>query len=135
MVSPTITKEDLAHRLGSDKPVDTVVENIEKLAGDYQFRVLAVHDVQQTLKEKGFEREPLKIVEICSAKFAHEALKRDIDVAMFMPCRYTVYQDGDKTMVTLARPMMIAQMIPEVGLEPLSEEVETILKKIMEEAV
>jgi uncharacterized protein (DUF302 family) len=74
-------------------------------------------------------------VEVCNAKFAHQALQHDIDVAMFMPCRYTVYQDGDKTMVTLARPMMIAHMIPNEGLAPLAEEVETILKKIMEEAV
>jgi len=130
----TDTKNDLAYRLESTKPVDEIVANIEKLAPDQKFRVLHVHDVQATLKEKGFERSALKIVEICSAPFADEALKKDVDVAMFMPCRYTVYEEGGKTKVTLARPMMIAQMLPGIGLEPMAEKVETTLKQIMHDA-
>lgn len=131
----TETKMELAYKLESTKAVDEIVSNIEKLAPDHKFRVLHVHDVQATLQEKGFERGPLKIVEICSAAFADKALKMNVDVAMFMPCRYTVYEEGGKTKVTLARPMMIAQMMPGIGLEPLAGEVEETLKKIMHEAL
>ena len=131
----TETKMDLAYKAESTKAVDEVVANIEKIAPEHKFRVLHVHDVQATLKEKGFERAPLKIVEICSAAFANEALQKSADVAMFMPCRYTVYEEGGKTKVTLARPMMIAVMMPGIGLEPLAEEVERTLKTIMQEAL
>jgi uncharacterized protein (DUF302 family) len=127
--------EDLAYRLETDKSFDDVVETIEKLVPENNFRVLAVHDVQETLAEKGFERDPLKIIEVCNAGFAHQALGKHIGVALFMPCRYTVHTEGNKTVVTLARPSMIAQMLPEAGLETLAGQVEDTLKKIMEQAI
>jgi uncharacterized protein (DUF302 family) len=131
----TTVKEKLTYRLESDKPFETVVANLEKLAPEHQFRVLAVHDVQQTLAEKGFTRDPLKIIEVCNAGFAHQALQNEINVAQFMPCKFVVHTEGGKTVVTLGRPTMIAEMLPEAGLEELAGQVEETLKKVMVEAV
>lgn len=131
----TVTDTDFAYRLGSDKPFDEVVENIEKQTAEHKFRVLHVHDVQATLAEKGFERDPVKIVEVCNAGFAHEALGKDMDVALFMPCRFAVYTEGGKTVVTLGRPSMIAQMMPNAGLTELAVGVEQTLKSVMEKSV
>jgi uncharacterized protein (DUF302 family) len=126
---------DMKYTLESSKSFDTVVENLEKQVPEHKFRVLAVHDVQNTLAEKGIQRGPLKIVEVCNAVFAHEATQKSIDAAMFMPCRYTVYTEGDKTVVNLMRPSMISEMLPDAGLEDLADQVETTLKKIMEASV
>jgi uncharacterized protein (DUF302 family) len=123
------------YTLESDKPFDAVTEALEKATADHQFRVLAVHDVQATLAEKGFERGPLKIIEICNAKFAHQALKLEPTVALFMPCRFAVYTENSRTIVKLARPTMIAQMMPDAGLEEFAAGVETTLKKVMADAV
>lgn len=122
-------------RLTSDKPFERVTESLEKLSPENQFRVLAVHDVQATLAEKGFERGPLKIIEICNAGFAHQALKMTPDVALFMPCRFTVYTENNKTIVNLAKPSMIAEMMPEAGLEELATDIENRLIDIMKRAV
>ena len=127
--------ENMALRLESDKPLETVVANIEKNAVENQFRVLCVHDVQQTLAEKGFERGPLKIIEVCNAGFAHRALEQDIAVAMFMPCRFTVHTDGDKTIVALLRPSMIVEMMPQLDLGELSTTVEATLIEVMEASI
>jgi uncharacterized protein (DUF302 family) len=123
------------YRLESAKSFDTVVDNLEKLAPEHKFRVLAVHDVQKTLAEKGLKRGPLKIIEVCNGLFAHEALSKTADVALFMPCRYTVYTEGEKTVLNLARPSVIADMMPEAGLGDLAGEVEQTLKKVMAAAV
>lgn len=128
-------KHELGYSLSTSKPFADVVATLEDKVAEHKFRVLAVHDVQKTLAEKGLTRGPLKIIEVCNAVFAHEALQKDVDVAMFMPCRFTVHTDGARTYITLARPTMIAQMMPGIGLEPLATEVETTLKKVMEEAV
>ncbi|MFH1686915.1 MAG: DUF302 domain-containing protein [bacterium] len=127
--------EDLAFRLKSDKPFDEVVRNIHEQTAAHKFRVLAEHDVQQTLKEKGLERGPLKIIEVCNAGFAHKATQKEIGVALFMPCRYTIHTDGKKTVAALARPSMISAMLPEAGLDELAAEVEQTLKSIMEKSV
>ncbi len=123
------------YTLESDKPFEDVVAAIEKATADNQFRVLAVHDVQATLAEKGLERGPLRIIEVCNAKFAHQALQKDASVALFMPCRFAVYTEGGRTIVKLARPTMIAHMIPDSGLDELAADVEETLKKVMSEAV
>jgi len=102
---------------------------------EHQFRVLAVHNVQKTLAEKGFEHGPLKIIEVCNARFAYQALSKQVDVALFMPCRYVVYIKEQKTVVKLARPSLIARMLPVDELGDLATDVEQVLKKIMQESV
>lgn len=129
------TNLNLGYRVETTKPFEKVVADIERLIPEHKFRVLAIHDVQATLQEKGFVRGPLKIIEVCSAGFANEALNKSVDVAMFMPCKYTVYTEGGRTHVTLVRPSMISQMLPGVGLEALASQVETTLKTVMEAAI
>jgi len=124
-----------AYTLESDKSFEVVAAAIEENTARNQFRVLAVHDVQATLAEKGLQRGPLKIIEVCNANFAHQALKKEAEVALFMPCRFAVYTGGEKTIVKLARPAMIAEMIPGADLNDLAGEVETTLKKVMQESI
>jgi len=123
--------DTLVCRMESDKPFDTLVDDLQEQVVARGFRVLAVHDVQETLAEKGFERGPLKIVEVCNAKFAHEATKAEIGAAAFMPCRYTVHTSGDRTVLTLARPTMLSELMPGAGLRELATEVEEILREAM----
>ena len=81
----------------TSKSMDAVVAAFEKMVPEHQFRILHTHDVQATLAEKGLQRDPLKIIEVCNSGFAHKALQINMDVALFMPCRYTVYTEGGKT--------------------------------------
>ncbi len=126
---------NLAYQLKSDKSFDEVVRNLHEQTAAHQFRVLAEHDVQATLAEKNLKRGPLKIIEVCNATFAHEATQRNVGVAIFMPCRYSVYTDDGKTIVTLARPSMIAQMMPDADLGNLATDVEGVLRSVMEKSV
>jgi len=127
--------DSLSYKLETDKPFDTVVKRLEEETARNQFRVLHVHDVQATLAEKGFKRDPLKIIEVCNSGFAHKALQKDTDVSLFMPCRFVVHTEGNKTVVKLARPTMIAQMLPGSDLETLAGDVETTLIKVMVDAL
>ncbi len=124
-----------AYRLESSKPFDEVVANLERQTAEHKFRVLHVHDVQATLAEKGFQRDPVKIIEICNAGFAHQALRKDMHVALFMPCRFAVHTENGRTVVTLGRPSMISQMMPGVGLDELAADVEKTLRSVMEKSV
>ena len=126
---------NIACTLESDKPFEVVSAAIEENSVANQFRVLAVHDVQSTLAEKGFERGPLKIIEVCNGGFAHRALQKEPEVALFLPCKFAVYTDNEKTIVKLSRPSMIAELMPEASLEDLAGEVEKILMKVMEASV
>ena len=127
--------DQFCYTITTDQEFGAVVANLEKHAPEHQFRVLYVHDVQATLAEKGMKREPLKIIEVCNSGFAYSALQKDMKVALFMPCRFTVYTQGKQTIVSLARPSVISQMLPQSGLESLAAEVESTLVKVMKESV
>lgn len=125
---------DFEYNKQSERSFDDVVADVEKLTTEKSFRVLHVHDVQATLAEKGFEREPLKIIELCSAKFAYEALNKEIAVSLFMPCKINVYTESGQTKIKAMRPSAIAQFYPEAGLSELANEVDQIIIAIVDGA-
>ncbi|HDL02687.1 MAG TPA: DUF302 domain-containing protein [candidate division Zixibacteria bacterium] len=125
--------ENMAYTVKSGKSFDEISGDLEKAVPANNFRLLAVHNVQETLAEKGFEIDSLKIYEVCNAGFAYQAVKSDINVAMFMPCKIVIRPDQDGTLMTLVRPSMIAEMLPDAGLNDLAVEVEKQLKNIIDE--
>jgi len=118
----------------SDRTFDDVVADVERITAEKQFRVLHIHDVQAALAEKGFSREPLKIIEICNGKFAHEALQANMAVSIFLPCKINVYVEDGKTKIKAMRPAAIAEIIPHSGLEKLTKEIDRIVIDIVDGA-
>ncbi len=125
---------DFDYTVATAKPFDEAVAAVEKASQDKGFRVLHVHDVQATLAAKGFERGPLKIIEVCSAKFAHEALERDIKTALMLPCPIVVYVREGATVISALRPAVIKDFYPEAGLDSLAAAVDAVVRAIVDEA-
>jgi uncharacterized protein (DUF302 family) len=124
--------DKLSYSVSSDKSFEELSDLLEKTSPEKGFRVLAVHNVQETLAGKGFEIEPLKIFEVCNAEFAYRALGNDINVAMFMPCKIVLRPENKKTRMILVRPSMIADMLPDAGLGELADQVEKQLIEILD---
>lgn len=113
---------------------DAVVANVEGKAAEKGFRVLYTHDVASTLAEKGFAREPLKIVEICNARYASIVLEKDVRISLMLPCPISVYVQGGKTFISAMLPTAIGDFYPEAGIEDIAKEVEKAVIAIIEEA-
>src|SRR3990172_6111523 len=118
----------------TEKSFDETVAAIEKKSAEKGFRVLHTHDVASTLKEKGFPREPLKIIEICNAKYASQVLDKDVKISLMLPCPISVYVQGGKTEISTLLPSLIADFFPRAGIEGLAAEVESVVLRIIEEA-
>lgn len=56
--------EDFAYIRSTQKPFGEAVEAVQARAREKGFRVMSVHDVAATLREKGFDHAPLTIVEV-----------------------------------------------------------------------
>lgn len=111
-----------------DFAVDAIVNETEK-AG---FRVLYIHDVQDTLFKKGFTIKPLKIVEICNAKNAYAAIEKNIALALILPCKINVYLKGGKVFISALRPTVIKEIFPTHDIDYLLTEVDEKMKIIVE---
>lgn len=125
---------NLDYTVESGRPFDAVVADVERVTAEKMFRVLHIHDVQATLAEKGFALGPLKIIEICNGKFAHEALNKDMRVSIFLPCKINVYTEGGKTIIKAMRPLAIREMLPDSGLDAVAEGVDRIVIEIVDRA-
>ena len=115
--------------------VSEATARIEAKTADKGFRVLHTHNVSQTLREKGFPSPEYRIVEVCNAKYASEAIAADPQVGLWMPCPIAVYEHKGATHVVTARTTMIPAFFPGAGLEGFAADVERILVEIIEAAL
>ncbi len=118
----------------TNKSFEEAVAAIENKAAANGFRVLHTHDVAGTLAEKGFPREPLKVIEICNAKYASQVLNKDVKISLMLPCPISVYVEAGKTYISLMLPTSMVQFFPKAGIESIASEVESIILKIIAEA-
>ena len=100
---------DFDYTVTAEKSFDETVKAVERETKTAGFRVLYIHDVAETLKEKGFKIEPFKIIELCNAKSAYAVLKADIKIGLCLPCKINVYQKDGKTFISGMRPIILPQ--------------------------
>ena len=117
------------------KGFDQAVSAIEAKTKEKGFAVLHIHDVKAIFANKGIGHEPLKIVEICNAKYASQVLAKDIKISLMLPCRINVYVEGNKTYISALRPRLMADFYPEAGIRTIAEEVDTIVMGIVDESI
>ncbi|MCL4426279.1 MAG: DUF302 domain-containing protein [Firmicutes bacterium] len=127
-------QSEMSYTVETGKSFDEAVEAVEAKTRERGFRVLHVHDVQATLAEKGLQREPLKIIEICNAKYAHQVLEKDDLISLLMPCKIVVYRKDGKTILSAMRPTMLAQFFPAAHLDDVAKEVDAIVLGIVDAA-
>lgn len=125
---------DFDYTVTTTKDFDSAVASVQAEIDKAGLRVLYVHDVQKTLIEKGFQQEPFKIVEFCSAKYASEFLKADIKIGLCMPCKINVYVQDSQTVVSGMRPIILPQFFPDANLGKKPEEIDRIIQNIINNA-
>ena len=116
------------------KVFNEAVQSVEEEVAKAGFRVLYVHDVQKTLGEKGFNIEPMKIIEFCNAKSAYAVLQADIKIGLCLPCKINVYIKDGQTFISGMRPIILPHFFPEAELGALPEEIDKLIKIIIDNA-
>ncbi len=124
----------LDYTVATNKSYEEAIEAVKAAAAENSFRVQFVHDVQSTLAEKGFEREPLSIVEVCNAKYAAEVLARDVKVGLMLPCPIMVYTEGSEVFISTMRPSLIGSFFPDAQIEEAAAAVERTVIGIVDSA-
>jgi len=86
---------ELKSRFDFNKTVDTLAAEAERR----EWKMPAVHDLQQSLAKSGKEVKPVKVIEICKPAYSGQMLELNDEriMSVMMPCRISVYvkDDGD----------------------------------------
>lgn len=125
---------DFDYTVTTDKSFNEAVKAVQKETKTAGFAVLHINDVTATLKEKGFEIGPFKIIEICNAKSAYTVLQADMKIGLCLPCKINVYQKEGQTFISGMRPIILPQFFPNANLGNLPTEVDTIIRGIIDKS-
>ncbi len=125
----------MLYSLNSQKPIDQVIERIKKACEQYKFGVLHTYNLKEKLKEKGIEFGPrCDILEVCNPQQAFKVLSKNLDISTALPCRISVYQTGNKVVLSMIKPTALLSLFPNPELQSIAQEVEDTMVKIMQEA-
>lgn len=125
--------EDFAYIVETDKSIDDAVVAVLKAVDQKGWTLFQVYDVKERLGAKGFEQKPLKIIEICSGKYANQFLNKNRYISLCMPCKINVMEENGKVKIVGMKPTMISQFFPVVKKEE-AEEAEKAIKEMVDNA-
>ena len=112
---------DFAYIVETEKNFDDAVVSVLKAVEQKGWSLFQVYDVKERLAAKGFNQKPLKIIEMCSAKYANQFLNKNRLISLCMPCKVNVVDDEGRVKIIGMKPTMISQFFPEVEEEDARE--------------
>lgn len=125
--------EDFAYIVETKKSFDEAVVSVLRTVEQKGWSIFQIYDMKERLAAKGFEQKPLKIIEICSGKYANQFLNKNRFISLCIPCRINVLDENGKVKIVGMKPTMVSQLFPEVNREEV-EEVEKEIKEIIDNA-
>jgi uncharacterized protein (DUF302 family) len=117
--------------------VSEAEERLTATLMQHKFGVLHVHNLKQTLNNKGvpFETE-CRVLEVCNPNQAAKVLAEDIDLNMALPCRVSIYEKDGSTRIGMLSPKaMLRELTDSPTLKETAEEVEKVLQAAIEETI
>ncbi len=130
-----MTASEMRHEVGTARTVADAVAAVTEALARRQFSVLWDLDVNAKLREKGLELGvPYRILEVCSAPRAKQAIETNPHVGYFLPCKVVVYAAEGGTRIGLVRPQALIDLVEDPRLADLAAEVERTLIEAIAEA-
>ena len=123
-------------KLSTDKKVSEAADALQAAVQANRFGVMQVHNLKETMAKKGvaFTRECL-IFEVCQPQQAKKVLEENLSISTALPCRISIYEEGDKTILATLKPTTLLEMFNAPQLKAVAQEVEATIVNIMKEAV
>ncbi len=117
-----------------EKTVELLIVAAEKR----DWKIPAIHDLQQSLAKAGKVVLPVKVLEVCKPEYSGKMLEKNDEriVSVMMPCRISVYlKEDSKTYIALINGSALASSMPETVREVMvtaSDEVNEIVDSVIQ---
>jgi len=125
--------EEFTYLVETERNFDDAVISVRRAVENKGWAIFQVYDYREILAVKGFKQKPLKIIEICSGKYANQFLNKNRLTSLCMPCKINVLEEDEKVKIMGMKPTIISQFFPEVSKQE-AEEVEKDIKEIIDNA-
>ena len=122
--------DDFAYIVETKKGFDEAVVSVLKAVEQKGWALFQVYDVKERLAAKGFSQKPLKIIEICSGKYANQFLSKNRLISICMPCKINVLEEDGKVKIAGMKPTMISQFFPEVDRKEAEQAEKDVIEMV-----
>jgi len=114
-----------------DEAISKVTEELKKEG----FGILTEIDVTATLKKKlNVDFHKYRILGACNPPFAYRALQAEPKIGTMLPCNVIVQElDSGEIEVAAVDPLSSMQAIKNKALQPIAEEIQAKLKKVIDQ--
>jgi len=115
-------------------PIDEADARVRELLQEEGFGVLTEIDVSATLKKKiDVDFRPYRILGACNPTLAHEALSRETDIGLLLPCHLVVYQGSkpEESVVGVLDPEVQLSVTGRDDISPMAKEVRSRMERVL----
>ena len=128
-----MNSDNFAYIVETKKSLDDAVISVLKAVEQKGWALFQIYDIKERLAVKGFTQKPLKIIEICSGKYANQFLNKNRLISLCMPCKINVLEEDGKVKIIGMNPEIISKFFPEISKQE-AKEVEKDIKEIINNA-
>lgn len=91
----------MIYSVSVNSSIDLVKKEMDEKAKAFGFGVLKEYNFKELLKEKGYPiQKDITVFEICNPIVAHEALNSHPEISIYLPCRISLYEKDNKTVLS-----------------------------------
>lgn len=125
----------MLYQIKSRKSLDEIERGLQESAARHHFGVIAVHDLQATLKKKGVDLAmECRIYEVCNPVQAKKVLDADGAISTALPCRISVFGSAKEYTLATMRPTEMMKAFANPEIEQVAREVEEVILDMMQDA-
>ncbi len=123
-----------AFRREVEGTVPEVRERVIAALKEEGFGVLTEIDMKATLKKKlGVDVRPQIILGACNPPLAHQAVQKEPEIGLLLPCNVLVYEnEAGKTVVSVVDPEVMLGVVENPELTPIAAEAKARLQRALE---
>ncbi len=116
-----------------ETPFEVAVASAREALKAEGFGVLCEIDVREKLREKlGVEFPKYLILGACNPPLAHQALQREMDLGLLLPCNVVVYEEAGKCVVGAIDAEKMLSVVGNPELSKVAEQVNDRLRKVID---
>lgn len=118
----------------SGVPFDDARARITEALKSEGFGILTEIDVTSTFKTKlnrDFRR--YVILGACNPQLAHRALEAELAIGLLLPCNVCVWEEEGGSVVSIARPEALFEMVDRDDIQPVAQEADQRLRRALDQ--
>ncbi len=125
----------MLYQLPSSRSMEQIHAELEASAARHKFGVIAVHDLQQTMRNKNVELDmECKVFEVCNPFQAKKVLEAEGAISTALPCRISVYGKPGAYQIATMLPTAMMQAFDKPEIAGVAQEVEDVIVAMIKDA-